>query len=342
MPPVGSGTAMGWGALLAFGEETTWGTKISATSLMEFRSETFKKTIKTENLNSLGGNRAHLRRVQTEIDVTGSLVWDLHPVDGIKLLKHALMGTVTSTQVGATVAWIHSFGASDLTSITQKGLSFDVRPSADTTTAFQFYGCRVNTWKLTGIIGQPVRCEMSFIGKDATSGAFLTTTGVFSPVRPFLFQDGTFFLDGTIASITAASNEQIIGFELMVNENLQTGNDTRSIGDQSRTALPVGPRDISLKLTQRFDTTTAWTRFLSNSQAAIRLRLDTGQTIGAALTTYAMFIDLPKVFYDTYNMPVNNPNVLTYDVDISAISDTVTSAGNNIGLTLTNSVTTYA
>ena len=340
--PVGSGTTLGWGALLGFGEETVLGTRVTATSFMEFRSESFAKTIEEEKLESLGTGRASARRVQKGVDVKGSLTYDFHPMDGIKILKQALMGTVTSGQIATTGAFNHTMTVGDLSGITQKGLSFEIKKSSDTTTAFMFYGCRVNTFKLSAAIGQPIKTDVSFIGYDGTTGAFATTTATYSPIRPFLFMDGTFLIDGTPASLTSTSSENIISFELQINNNLQADASARSLGTALLTALPPGRREVSLKITQRFDTTTAWDRFRLGTAASIRLRFITDVTISNAATTYSCLIDLNKVYYNSAVPMVSGPGILTHDVDISSISDTVTSAGTDMTVSLTNTTTSYA
>lgn len=340
---IGSGTVLGWGALLGFGEETTWGTRATATSFMEFTSQGLKQSIEEEKLESLGTGRSFARRVQKQIGVEGNIAYNLHPVDAIKLLKHALMGSVTSAQVGATVAYNHTFTAGNLTGITQQGLSFEVKPSSDTTTAFFYSGCRVNSLKITGGVNKPIETEVSLVGQDATTGAFATTTAAYSPVRPFLFQDATFSFDGSTASMTTTSVENIVSFELSIENGLQSDDNARSLGSQLLTALPPGRREIAFSFVQRYDTTTAFSRFKQGTQGAIRLRFDTGQTIGAALTTYAMYIDLPKVYYNSVENEIGGAEILTQNVEVSVIGDTTSSAnGNDIIISLTNSVTTYA
>lgn len=342
--PVGSGTTMGWGALLGFASETTWGTRIAANNFMEFISEDFQKKIEEEKLPSLGSGRSFIRRVQKGVSVEGSLSYYLHPVDGIMLLKHALMGTVTSAQLGVTGSYAHTLTASDMSTITQKGLSFEVRPGAETTTAFSFEGCRVESMKISAQVGEPVSMEMSFIGRDSSTVTFATTTATYSGVRPFMFQDGTFQIDGSLASMTTTSLENIISFELELKNNLQSDNSARSLGSTMLTALPPGRREVSLKITQRFDTTTAWSRFINGTRAAIRLKLDTGQTIGsvAAATTYSMFIDIPAVFYNNAQPKIGDSGILTHDVDITSIGDTTTSSPSDLFITVYNSTTTYA
>lgn len=344
--PVGSGAALGFNALLGFGEETTWGTKITATSFMEFNSESFSKDIEEEKLESLGGGRGFIRRVLKQVSVAGNLSYDLHPIDGTRLIRHAMMGSVTSAQIGATGSYNHTFGTGDISQISQKGLSFEVRPDSLTTTSFYFTGMRVNSMKISGEVNQPVKAEMSFVGKDGTTGAFATTTALYSPAQPFLFQHVYYYVDGSIASLTSTSLEQIISFELTLENNLQSDNDARSLGDVTPTTLPPGRRSVMLAVTQRYDTTTAWDRFRLGTQLAARVKIDTGVTIGAVAGagTYAITFDLPQVYFNKAQPEIGGPGLLTYKYDLTAIANSLTSAtagGNDIIITLTNSQTSY-
>lgn len=250
------------------------------------------------------------------------------------------MGTVTSAQVNTSAAYNHTFTAGDMSGITQKGLTFEIRPSDDTTTAWIFTGCRVNTFKLSAAINEPVKAEVGFIGKDATTGAFATTTVTYNEAKTFLFQHATFKVDSTL--------ENIIGFELEINNNLISDTNARSLGSQTLDVLPPARRDISLKLTQRFDTTTVWDRFKNNSTAAIQLIFDTNQTVGAGVagqaspTTYSMYIDLKKVYYNTGGLPeLSEVGILTHEVEVGVIGDTPAPNATDIIFSVTNSATSY-
>lgn len=328
---VGDSAFVSHGTLLGYGLESTWGTLASATVFMEFTSQTFKKNIEKEKVETLGTGRNAIRIIPKNISVEGTLAWNLHPVDGIDILKQAMMGTVTSA-ISTATAYTHTFTAGDLSTITEQGLSFDVKPSSDTTTAFQFLGCRVNTYKISAAVNEVVKAEATFVGKDATSTAFLTTTASYSPVNPLVFHQGTFTVDGT--------TETIIGFEMTIENNLVTDNTARSLGSQLLTALPPARRNVTMTITQRFDTTTAYDRFISNSQAAIALIFDTGQTVGSDVLTYSMRVDLKKVHYNSGGPPeISEVGILTHEVELIAIGDTTTSAPTDLTFTVVNSAT---
>ena len=338
---IGSGTVLGFNSRLAFGNETTWGTIATATHFMEFRSCSLRKNIVNEKIESLGTGRAIGRRVQKEVTVEGTIAHDLHPVDAIFLLKHAMMGSVTSLLAGTSDSWNHTFSVGDLSDITQQGITFEVQPDANTTTAWIFHGCRVNSYKISAEIGQPVHCEVNVIGKDATLGTFATTTVAYSSVRPFLFQDGTFSYGDTLGNLTT---ENIIAFEMTIENNLQNDEKARSIGDTALTNLPPGRRNVMLSITQRFDTTTAWERFIQNTQGAVRLFLDTGQTIGSIdspSTSYSMHIDFPQVFYNSAQPEIPDSGILVQEIEIDTIADTITGSGVELIVSLTDQLSSH-
>lgn len=334
---IGNSARSSHGVLLGFGEEVTWGTGVTATNFMEFRSQNFKMEIENERIESLGSNRSFTRQVRKNKSITGTLVFDLHPVDGIKLIKHALMGTVTSALASTATAYNHTFTAGDLSTITQQGLTFEIKPSNDTTTAFIFSGIRINTLKITGAINTVLQCEINFIGKDLTTGAFATTTASYAPNTPYVFHHANVDVD--------AGTESIIGFEFEINNNLKAEDDSRSLGSQLLSTLPPGRRDVSVSMTQRFDTLTAYNRFINNSFGAINFVFNNGETIGSDSpgTTDTMIINIPKAHFNTGGQPeISEVGILKQDLDFGITGDTTTSNPTDINITVTNSVTSYA
>jgi len=333
---VGANARMGLGGILGFGDETVFGsTATTIDKFLEFNSASFTKSVGGKVLKSLGTGRGAARRVTTQIDVEGTINFNLHAVDGIKLLKHALMGTVTSTALSAP-AYAHTFTAGNMDGISEQGITFHLRPS-DTTDAFQIIGAKVNSFKISVEPGaDAVTAEIAIIAKGMTAGTFITTGSVaFSPTRPFLPQDVTVSIDG--------ANEDIISLELICPENeLQNDSDARSLGSKTLAVLPPKDRTLGLTLTQRYDTTTAWNRQRDASAMAIIITMDTGLTITAlAPFTYKLQCDLPKVFYDTGGPPdVSDSGILTHELSIIPVLDTI-NAGKDIVFSLWNTTTSY-
>jgi Phage tail tube protein len=333
---IGTNARMGYGGVLGFGDETTFGTTATTIDkVLEFNSASFTKSIGGKVLESLGTGRGGGRRVTTQVEVEGTINFNLHPVDGIKLLKHALMGTVTSAALSAP-AYAHTFTAGNMDGISEQGLTFNLRPS-DTTDAFHITGAKINSLKISAETGaEAVTAEISLIAKGMTVGTFFTTGSVtFSTVRPFLPQDVTISIDG--------ANEDIISMELTCPENnLQNDANARSLGSKTLAVLPAAQRGLGLTLTQRFDTVTAWNRHKNESAMAIIITIDTGQTIGTLQPlTYKLQCDLPKVYYDSGGPPeVGDSGILTHELSIIPVLDTLT-GGKDIVFSAWNTTTSY-
>lgn len=332
---VGAQARMGYGGILGFGDETTYGASAAAIDdFLEFNSASFTKDVGPKILESIGTGRGGARRVVTQISVEGTINYNLHPVQGMKLLKHALMGSVSSALLSA-VTYAHTFVAGNMDGITQQGLTFHLRPS-DTTDAFHIFGAKINSMKISASPdADAVTAELSIIAKGMTTGTFVTTGSVaFATVRPFLPQDVTVSIDG--------ASEDIISLELICPENnLQNDSNARSLGSRTLAVLPAKNRGLGITMTQRYDTTTAWDRQKNASAMAIIITMDTGQTIGADETTFKLQCHLPKVYYDTGGPPeIGESGILTHELTIQPILNTLT-GGNDIIFSVWNTAASY-
>ena len=333
---IGGNVQMGLGGLLGFGLETIWGTIANITEYMEFDSASLKKTIEEEKLESIGAGRGYLKRVVKNISVEASITYNLHPVDGINLLKQAFMGTVTSALSSTNDAYAHTFNVGDLKNIDQKGITMELRPSSETKTAYTLIGARINSWKLSFAANAPVKCELGIIAKDMTLSTCDTIGAMtFSTVSPLMFDGVTIQMNGV--------TEDIISGDVGVENNLQTDDNARSLGSNRLTVLPPGKRNVSLNLVQRYDTTVAYDRFQKATEMSITMALTTGETIGSIDspgTSYSIDLNFPKVYYNTGGPPEAGIGILTHNLEVSPILNTAT--GYEIVASVYNSSTSYA
>ena len=330
---IGSGAVLGFDSLVGLAEETTYGTFVTATSFVEFNSESLNRNINYQKLNSIFGRRGFQRMVEGQTDVSGDINFNLHAVNGLILLKNAMAGSITTLAVvGATHA-SHTFALGDW-SVQTASASFSIQKRVGSTTArtFLLSGCRVNQLAISGAINQPVQCVAGIIGQNLTSSAASSMGATnFSTVRPFLFFDGTYTSDNTTSS-WGTTVDDILSFELTINNNIVSDDKARRIGSRFVRLLPAGQREINLSISQRFDTMTAFESWLANTQHSIRIHLDTGLTIGSAAgnTTYSMRFDFRNVRIMEGAVPqVGDNGVVTYDLNLSPLlvdaSNTTTS-----------------
>lgn len=341
---IGQGGSAGVKSYVALFVETTYGTfpataGTGATTL-EPISVGFKKEIASIKLDTLSLNRGFTHHVQTDINAGGTLEQFLHPEESVRLFVNALGGNITST-AGSTGVYHHSITAGDFsTNDTITSLSFLVRKGD--TQHLKYTGGRINSMKITANVGEPVHVAYDFIFQDGSiGGSDITATLSTSAILPFTYVQGNFDYAPSEASLTTTAVEHITGFELTVNNNLVSDASVRSLGTNTIVTLPPTRREIEFKITQRFDTTTTYTRFTEHSTGAIKLRFQ-----GASLTAadyYKCELVLPKVYCDTPDVEVGSANdILVSEIVYHAlVDDPNTSTGKDIAVTFHNATASY-
>ncbi len=333
---------------VAMGKETTWGTYASATSAVEAISCGFMTEIESEKLDTIGMNRGFGKRVQLNKIVGGELETYLHPVESALLLMNAMGGPVVSTQVTTSAAiYDHSITAGNYNTTTAiLGLSFNVRKGQNHT--WRYNGGRVNTLKISAAVGEPVKVSAEMIFKDSTIGTDdISAILSVSSISPFTFVEGFFSYSDTEANAdTTTAREPIQSFELTINNNLASEESARELGTNVLTVLPATRRDVQLTISQRFDTTTAYSRWIQATQGAaqILLRGSVALASGTAASLFPeLYLRMPKVFQNS-NDPILDGagNVLQSEFGYDVLVDnSFTTTGKDIGATLRNMVSAY-
>lgn len=345
--PIGDGVQQAYKSALGIGKETTWGTAVSVSSYLEFSSESLNGALEAKRLDQVNSQRTPFKRLQGNKSVSGSIEFPLDiGVDAIvNLIKQCLGGTVSSAQVATTGSYTHTLRVGDMESNADsagssdmKGLTVEVRKGGDHVWAFM--GMRVNQLTISGAVGEPVMGSVELIGKDFTTAASLSTTVSYSTTLPFNFTDITIQHADTLSGSYTATTWQ--SFELTINNNLV--NDLRQLGDRVLGALPVATQDISLNLTQRFDTTTAYGYWTSETARAFKITLNTGDTITTqtGATTYSMRVDLPRAYLDSSAIPNvgSRDDVLSLDQQWTVLHDA--GLGYGVQMSINNATAAYS
>jgi hypothetical protein len=326
---------------IALGRESTWGTYASATSAVEAISCSFKTEIDSEKLDAIG-NRGFHKRVTLSKTVAGELETYFHPVESVPLIAAALGGAVVSNSVTAGV-YDHSISAGNMdTSTCFLGLSFNVRKG--NAHVWRYNGGRVNSMKISAAVGEAVKVTWEMIFKDSTmqSDDIASILSV-SSLLPMTFADGVFRYSDTEANAaTTTVQEPIQGFELSVKNNLASEESARELGTRILSVLPPTRREVELTITQRFDTTTAYNRFIQATQGSVELFFRSGNSLGNNCFP-EITIRLPKVFQNS-NDPMldDSSGILSAEFTYDAVVDNPsTTTGKDIGVTVRNAVVSY-
>jgi hypothetical protein len=325
---------MGYDSAFSVGQETTYGTYVTGTAFIEFNSESFKAEREEVLLESINSTRDYTKRVIGKETISGSIECDLNVAsDAIcYIIKQAMGGTAGISTVTASCLK-HTFNTGDMesnkgtsTASDVKSLSIGVRrgwdASGTSSNVFQYAGCRVNQLTIKGELGSPVVLSAEFIGQTASLTNSIGTVS-YNDVLPLIFS-GVKIQTG--ATISAASTEEYFtAFEFSLNNNLD--GDQGRLGSRNITVLPPLKRDVTLKLTQRYDTATNYQRYISNTKTAISILCDCPTTIGSASgnTTYSMLINLASCYFNSNTPEVGGNDTLTHEAEVRAIRDTSTS-----------------
>jgi hypothetical protein len=86
--------------------------------------------------------------------------------------------------------------------------------------------------------------------------------------------------------------------------------------------------DVKLKLTQRYDTITAYNRWIGNTMCAITIKCISSTYITASTTAgtcYSMLIALPACYLNNPMVEISGPEMLSQSLEFSCILETMTS-----------------
>lgn len=322
---------------IAFGKETTFGTYNSATTAVEAISCNFKLEKESMKLETLNKSRDFSKRVQTNQNVTGTLETYLHPIESVLLVATAMGGGIaTSSQSGVS---IHTLTAGNFDTV-PSSLSFNIRKGSVHT--WRYLGGRPNVTTISGTIGEPLKISVDMVFRDATQlsddiGTILSV----STIAPFVYHQGQYIYDKTQGSLTTSVAEPIQSFELVINNNIVSDDPARQLGSQIPTVLPATQRSIELTITQRWDTTTNYQRFLQATEGAVRLQFIGSQITSSCALLYDWKIDMPKTYMNSPDPELGGAgDILQSEITFDVITDNPqTTTGKAIAMTIQNQQT---
>lgn len=338
---VGDGAEAAVRSYVAVGKEGTFGTYTAPSTAIEALSCGFMTEIEIEKIDSIGlGQRGMTKRVMKDKRVMGPLEAYVHPQESVLLFAAAMGGGIVSAAHTATV-YNHSLLAGNFNT-DAASLCFNVRKGSSLT--FQYSGGRVNQLRVSANVGEVVKAAYDLVFKDSTQAAADISAALsISSVLPFTYVQGKFRYAATEANAaTTTAEEPIQGFELTIKNGIVSDKAARALGSNVPQVLPATRREVEFKITQRFDTTTAYQRFLQATQGAVELFFQAEQ-IAATGFYNELTIRLPKVYYDKADVELKDTgSILQAEIPMSVLVDSPsTSTGRDIGITFRNGTASY-
>lgn len=338
---VGDGAEAAIRSYIAYGKETTFGTYASVSVAVEAISCSFKVEKESQKLETLNKSRDFSKRVQTNQNVGGTLEMYLHPIESVLLFATAMGGGIaTSSQSGVA---IHTITAGNFDT-SPSSLSFNIRKGSNANHVWEYSGGRPNVITIAAEIGEPVMLTAEMVFKDATLGTNNIGANLsVSSLAPFVYHQGSYIYSGTQGSLTTTNAEPIQSFELVINNNIISDSAARQLGSQVPGVLPATQREIELTITQRWDTTTNYNRFIGATEGSVRLLFSGSQITSTAAQTYSWQIDMPKVLMNTPDPELSGAgDLLQSEISFDVITDNPqTTTGKAIVATVWNNVNSY-
>ncbi len=322
---LGDSYLSGYKSWLGVVQESTWGTPLTVTSFLEYNTESLNKKQEGHQLEAIGSTGRNVqKRYLGNVVVEGSVEGPLNIfADAVALIiNNAIGGSVTSSGDAGT-GYNHAVAQGEMASgTTSLTMTKRVGDSGD---MFQFAGCRVNTLTIKGEVGTPeIMLTAEIIGQDGTITTDALTVAL-AAEDPLLWNGVTYEVADTTTSFDGSTNaESIQSFELTYNNNLEAGDASRNLGSNLLGVLPVGRASCTLKVTQRYETSTAYSRAFDETDRAVRISMDSGVTVGSTGTTGSLMITLPKAYVETDTVipETGEAGVIQHDVTWAPLQPT--------------------
>lgn len=157
------------------------------------------------------------------------------------------------------------------------------------------------------------------------------------------FVNGRISLETTFAGITSTSFWHVQSAEFSIANNLKADSESRRIGSDQLAVLPPGVANLSLSMTVRYDTTTAFDAMVAGTQYAAQLHFE-GSTLGTSVIKRSLRLNFPKIFFDDAGEPeIDGPDgIYTKDITFQVLRDDSSAAGYACQAEVTNVISSFS
>jgi hypothetical protein len=208
---------------------------------------------------------------------------------------------------------------------------------------FEYSGGRVNELMLTGEVDEALKGTASFIFVDSTNtsnnvSSNLTVTGQ----TPLSFANMRLSVESTFASLTSSAFWHVQSFEFGISNNLKADADSRRIGSSILDVLPPGVANFTFNFSMRFDTLTAYSAMLNETQLSAQLSFE-GPTITGSSLRQRILLNMPRIYIQDAGDPeIGGPDeIIKAEVTALVLRDDSTSTGYAVQAKVRNKTTGY-
>lgn len=323
-----------------FGFEASgsYGTAVDPSTYSDIVSDGFSEDNGTMYLNTIRSRGRH-HGTAGPFEDSGELEMVAAPENGLGYLLNAVMGTETlttedPTTTGSPTVGHHEFTTSPLLP------SLTVELGVGDIAAVQHVGTGVDTLELEHAAEEYLMSTFETISKEPQIQDTLDTP-TFSDLRPFVYHDGTF----TFNSLDRTADIQEATF------SIENGLEGQYRGERSIQFINVGERVPECEATFDFTDKTLWEEFYGASAATSPQDALFEGSISSTWTSpevipntgdpgvnYSLTVEYPRVRIDAREANMSENDQIAETDTFGALVDP--STGNDMVITLTNSITT--
>ncbi len=347
----GQNANVGFSSYLTVGRELTFGTYNTATAGLDFLSSSLKTVKDQKVIEAISSKRTFADRISLSKVVEGEVEFYMGADSDAAqyILQNAFGGgtIATATATGDTVGsgtFEHTYSLNNFDA-TYSSLCLNHRKGDSTNgKIFGYTGSRVNELTLSGEVDDALICKASVVCVDSTVGAAdmsssLTVTGQ----TPLSFANMRLSIEPTFTSLTASAFWHVQSFEWAVNNSLKSDSDSRRIGSDLLQVLPPGVAQFTFTFSMRFDTLTAYSAMLNETQLSAQLAFQ-GPTLTGSSLRQQVLVNMPRIFIQDAGDPeVGGPDeILKAEITALVLRDDSTSTGYAVQAKVINKTSSYA
>jgi len=295
---------LGRGATVGLAQEVAWGTPVARTNWLRLVSESLERTIdrgRRPHLGTLGAASANRRSTFVRSDfVGGDIEIEMGYDDSTLFLLKQAMGAVADAGAGP---FTHTFTLAEALSV-----GMTVERILGNGKANVFSGMLVDSFKLSGSVGEICRASFSLIGKTE-AGRAAAGAPTYSPGgNPIIHHQAA----ATPLLFNAVSYD-ILSWEINVARNLTR----RQLYGSKLTANPVRGdfEECTLRVTREYDADTPFAALVADTQGDAVLGAFTGTS------NNAMTITAQNAILTSVSDAVSGPGIIQETAEFLLLSD---------------------
>jgi hypothetical protein len=287
---------------VGYGLETVEGDFVAPTIFLPVSSFNFDNTNEYIVPDQIRGNRDRSVAMPAAFNTSGTMDMELVPRGIAPLLRSAFAsaGALVDSSPYSGGGYEHVFEPGN------SSPTFTFEMSAGDIVAMRYGGIRVNTLEINAAFNEIVTVSWGLDGSTRTKHTGGLATETFAEQEPFHFTGASMLRDGVEVGTVKS-------FNFSVGNNIERIGTLRKTRSYKRTAL--GMRDVNLSATFDFDSDEEYDLFLDETEFEVELHLEGDYISGSSGPKNTLSILIPRVKWNTTNLPLNTADYLEYSVE---------------------------